>query len=86
MEIAGTSRPASGSEHLISRVDELAAKPKMHGLRVGTAAYLASMLQNNPETEGVRIFCQPPAFLLFVAESPFDKTEFIKAIETGTDN
>ena len=82
MEIAGTSRPASGSEHLISHaLDELAAKPKMHGLQVGTAAYLCTMLQNNPETEGVRDILSATGFFDFVAESPFDKTEFIKAIE-----
>ncbi len=82
MEIAGTSRPASGSEHLISHaLDELAKKPKMHGLQVGTAAYLCAMLQDNPETNGVRDILSATGFFDFVAKDPFDKTEFIKAIE-----
>ena len=82
MEIAGTSRPASGSEHLISHaLDELAQKPKMHGLQVGTAAYLCAMLQENPETGGVRDILAATGFFDFVAADPFDKTEFIKAIE-----
>ena len=82
MEIAGTSRPASGSEHLISHaLDELAQKPKMHGLQVGTAAYLCAMLQENPETGGVRDILTATGFFDFVAADPFDKTEFIKAIE-----
>lgn len=65
MEIAGTSRPASGSEHLISHaLDELAQKPKMHGLQVGTAAYLCAMLQENPETGGVRDILTATGFLI----------------------
>ena len=40
MEIAGSSRPASGSEHLISHaLDEICEKPKMHGIQVGVATY-----------------------------------------------
>ena len=38
MEIAGSSRPASGSEHLISHAyDEISQKPSMHGIQVGIA-------------------------------------------------
>ncbi len=82
MEIAGSSRPASGSEHLISHaLDEFSAKPKMHGLQVGTAAYLCAMLQDNPETDGVRDILSATGFFDFIAENPFDKKEFIKAVE-----
>jgi glycerol-1-phosphate dehydrogenase [NAD(P)+] len=46
MEIAGSSRPASGSEHLISHaLDALSARPRLHGLQVGVAAFLVSVLQ-----------------------------------------
>lgn len=82
MEIAGTSRPASGSEHLISHaLDELSPHPKMHGLQVGTAAYLCTMLQDNPEADGVRDILSATGFFDFVAGDPFDKAVFIKALE-----
>ncbi len=82
MEIAGTSRPASGSEHLISHaLDELSPRPKMHGLQVGTAAYLCTLLQDNPEAEGVREVLSATGFFDFVAADPFDKTLFVKALE-----
>src|SRR5262249_46676986 len=46
MEICGSSRPASGSEHLISHaLDATAARPRLHGLQVGVASYLVSVLQ-----------------------------------------
>src|SRR6476659_6293839 len=42
MEICGSSRPASGSEHLISHaLDALATRPRLHGLQVGVATYIA---------------------------------------------
>src|SRR5207253_5856234 len=46
MEICGSSRPASGSEHLISHaLDAASARPRLHGLQVGVASYVASALQ-----------------------------------------
>ncbi len=46
MAVCGSSRPASGSEHLICHaLDRFAAKPALHGLQVGVAAYLVSRLQ-----------------------------------------
>lgn len=81
MEIAGTSRPASGSEHLISHaLDETAKRPRMHGLQVGTATYLCALLQNNPATDKVREFLQITGFFDYVAEDAFSKDEFIKAL------
>lgn len=81
MEIAGTSRPASGSEHLISHsLDENAARPRMHGLQVGVATYLCAMLQNNPSTDGVREFLRATGFFDYVAQDPLNKDDFIKAL------
>ena len=46
MEVCGSSRPASGSEHLISHaLDALSARPRLHGLQVGVASYICSRLQ-----------------------------------------
>ena len=46
MEIAGTSRPASGAEHLISHsIDELFGGLKQHGIQVAFGMYLATFLR-----------------------------------------
>jgi glycerol-1-phosphate dehydrogenase [NAD(P)+] len=46
MAIAGSSRPASGSEHLISHaLDAVSARPALHGIQTGVAAYIVSRLQ-----------------------------------------
>ena len=40
-EIAGSSAPTSGSEHLISHaLDQLLDKPQLHGIQVGIATYI----------------------------------------------
>jgi glycerol-1-phosphate dehydrogenase [NAD(P)+] len=52
MEVAGSSRPASGSEHLISHAyDRLAARPRMHGEQVGVATIATTWLQDNPQRD-----------------------------------
>lgn len=82
MEIAGSSRPASGSEHLISHaLDHISAKPKMHGLQVGTAAYLCALLQNNESAGDIKVFLKNTGFADFVGKNSFDKKDFIKALE-----
>lgn len=81
MEVAGTSRPASGSEHLISHaLDALSKYPQMHGLQVGVATYLCAMLQENTSTAGVREVLIRTGFFNFVAQRPLDKEEFIAAL------
>ena len=83
MEIAGSSRPASGSEHLISHaLDQLSEKkPKMHGLQAGAAAYLCALLQNNESAADVKTFLENIGFADFISKSPFNKREFLKAVE-----
>ena len=81
MEVAGSSRPASGSEHLISHaLDHISASPRMHGLQTGAAAYLCSLLQNN-NIENVGTFLENTGFVKFMSKNPFDKQMFIKAIK-----
>lgn len=82
MEIAGTSRPASGSEHLISHaLDKISAAPKMHGLQVGTATYLCALLQDNNMVSGVKDFLTSTGFFDFICKNPFDKSEFLEAVK-----
>ncbi|MDD2524264.1 MAG: iron-containing alcohol dehydrogenase family protein [Endomicrobiaceae bacterium] len=81
MEIAGSSRPASGSEHLISHaLDDISTTPHMHGLQVGVATYLCSLLQNN-KPDFVRDFLINIGFIDFVSKNPIDKKEFIEALK-----
>lgn len=82
MEIAGTSRPASGSEHLISHaLDQISEHPQLHGVQVGVASYLCALLQNNVATSGLRDVLQEVGFFDFVAEKPLSKKEFIEALK-----
>lgn len=81
MEIAGTSRPASGSEHLISHaLDQIAKRPMMHGLQVGVATYLCAMLQDNLAVDGVREVLIKTGFFEYVSQNPLDYEEFINAL------
>lgn len=82
MEIAGSSRPASGSEHLISHaLDMVASNPRPHGIQVGTATLLCAELQKNPNLKDVRLFLSQTGFIDFVARKPLDKKDFKKALE-----
>ena len=47
-EIAGSSLPTSGSEHLISHaLDKMLETPQLHGIQVGVATYLMSRVQDH---------------------------------------
>lgn len=48
MAIAGSSRPCSGAEHLLSHaLDRLRTPPGSHGIQVGLAAYILSQLRES---------------------------------------
>lgn len=82
MEIAGSSRPASGSEHLISHaLDEISETPKMHGIQVGVSAYLCALLQENPNIDELKSILVSTGFFDFVKKDPFNKKEYMKALE-----
>ena len=82
MEIAGSSRPASGSEHLISHaLDSILEKPKMHGIQVGVATYLCALLQKSIHTEGIIDVFEKTGFLSCAQESPFKYEEFAAALK-----
>jgi glycerol-1-phosphate dehydrogenase [NAD(P)+] len=81
MEVSGSSRPASGSEHLISHAyDKLAARPSMHGLQVGVASIGTMWLQDHPKLEQVMAVMAETGFLHFVKENPLDRATFVEAI------
>jgi glycerol-1-phosphate dehydrogenase [NAD(P)+] len=81
MEVSGSSRPASGSEHLISHAyDKVAERPSMHGLQVGVASIGTMWLQEHPKLEHVMAVLAETGFLHFVKENPLDRAAFIEAI------
>ncbi len=80
MQIADSSRPASGSEHLISHAyDKVASEPSLHGLQVGVASYAVSYLQKDTYPVLKQII-QDCGFLDFMTQNPLHKEDFIKAI------
>jgi glycerol-1-phosphate dehydrogenase [NAD(P)+] len=82
MEIAGSSRPASGSEHLISHaLDMTGARQRLHGLQTGTAAYLVSSLQGGSHHERIGELFARTGFWESVRKQPFSKEEWRIAVE-----
>jgi glycerol-1-phosphate dehydrogenase [NAD(P)+] len=80
MEVCGSSRPASGSEHLISHaLDAISARPRLHGLQVGVATYLVSLLQGRYSDVIARLFEQTGLWDAIKAD-PFCKAEWTEAI------
>ncbi len=80
MELAGSSRPASGSEHLLSHaLDELSARPRLHGLQVGVATYLAAHLQGGAHVETIGRILDGTGFWDVVAADPFHVAEWREA-------
>lgn len=79
MSICGSSRPASGSEHLISHaLDATSSRPRLHGLQVGVATYLISLLQGQ-HTDSIGTLFEVTGFWKAIASDPFDRTEWIEA-------
>ena len=79
MGVCASSRPASGSEHLISHaLDGLSARPRLHGLQVGVATYLVSRLQGQ-NTEPIRQLFETTGFWRAIAADPFLRTEWLEA-------
>jgi glycerol-1-phosphate dehydrogenase [NAD(P)+] len=57
MEMAGSSRPASGSEHLISHaLDELLERPHLHGLQVALGTIAAFLLRGEDCSGLIRFY------------------------------
>lgn len=80
MEIAGSSAPASGSEHLISHaLDQIVERPQLHGIQVGVASYLMCLVQEH-RVERVRKFLGETGFFDFVATLGMKREDFERAI------
>lgn len=82
MEISQSSRPSSGSEHLISHAYDIYAKsPTLHGIQVGVATYCISYIQGNTQFENIKNVFEETGFFKFVEENPLDREDFIKAVD-----
>ncbi|MCX8130960.1 MAG: iron-containing alcohol dehydrogenase family protein [Clostridia bacterium] len=83
MEIAGNSSPASGSEHLISHaLDKMTDKPQLHGIQVGIATYIMSIVHNHRH-ERIRKFLTDTGFFSFVNTLGLSAADYEKAIDTA---
>ncbi|MCL2690112.1 MAG: iron-containing alcohol dehydrogenase family protein [Chitinispirillia bacterium] len=82
MEVCGSSRPASGSEHLVSHAyDMIASSNSLHGIQVGVATYAVSWLQNNYFHDTIKSVLEETGFVNYVRQNPLNKECFIEAIK-----
>lgn len=80
-EIAGSSAPTSGSEHLISHaLDKMLEQPQLHGIQVGIATYLMSVVQDHRYKRVNTIFTQT-GFWDFVKTLEIRHVDFEQAID-----
>jgi glycerol-1-phosphate dehydrogenase [NAD(P)+] len=83
MEICGSSRPASGSEHLISHaLDAISPRPRLHGLQVGIATYVMSILQG-AKTDRIAELFDATGFWGAIAQDPFSWSEWRQAVQAA---
>lgn len=80
-EIAGSSAPTSGSEHLISHaLDKLLEQPQLHGVQVGVATYLMARVQDHRYVRVNTIFTDT-GFWKYVETLGMKKEDFARAID-----
>jgi len=80
-EIAGSSAPTSGSEHLISHaLDKFLEVPQLHGVQVGIATYIMAKVQNH-RYERVHTMFTKTGFWDYVESLQMKKSDFMKAVD-----
>ena len=80
-EIAGSSAPTSGSEHLISHaLDKMSEHPQLHGIQVGIATYLMSVVQDHRYSRVDTIFTQT-GFWDYVGTLGMKREDYERAID-----
>ncbi|MBR5407671.1 MAG: iron-containing alcohol dehydrogenase family protein [Lachnospiraceae bacterium] len=80
-EIAGSSAPTSGSEHLISHaLDKMLEKPQLHGIQVGISTYLMSLVQEH-RFERVRKVFTDTGFFDYVKTLSLNVDDYMAAID-----
>jgi glycerol-1-phosphate dehydrogenase [NAD(P)+] len=80
-EIAGSSAPTSGSEHLISHaLDKLLEAPQLHGIQVGIATYIMSRVQDHRYIRINKVLTDT-GFWDYTATLNMRKEDFLNAID-----
>lgn len=80
-EIAGSSAPTSGSEHLISHaLDKILKVPQLHGVQVGIATYIMAKVQDHRYVR-VNTVLTETGFWDYAATLQMKKEDFLRAIE-----
>lgn len=80
-EIAGNSSPTSGSEHLISHaLDQMLEHPNLHGIQVGVATYLMSVVQEH-RYERINTVFTDTGFWEYVSGLEMKREDFINAVK-----
>lgn len=80
-EIAGSSAPTSGSEHLISHaLDKILEVPQLHGVQVGIATYIMSKVHDHRYIRVNKVLTDT-GFWDYAATLKMKKEDFIKAID-----
>ena len=80
-EIAGSSAPTSGSELLISHaLDKMSEHPQLHGIQVGIATYLMSVVQDHRYSRVDTIFTQT-GFWDYVGTLGMKREDYERAID-----
>lgn len=80
-EIAGSSAPTSGSEHLISHaLDKILENPQLHGIQVGIATYIMAKVQDHRYVR-VNTVLTETGFWEYVATLQMKREDFIQAID-----
>ena len=80
-EIAGSSAPTSGSEHLISHaLDKMLEMPQLHGIQVGIATYLMSRVHDHRYQRINTVFTQT-GFWDYVSTLSLNVEDYLAAID-----
>ena len=80
-EIAGSSAPTSGSEHLISHaLDKILEQPQLHGVQVGIASYLMARVQDH-RYERIQTVFETTGFWDYVEGLQLKREDFLRAVD-----
>ena len=83
MEMAGSSRPASGSEHLISHaLDQILVRPRPHGLQVALGTIAAGVLRGEDGRRLVAFF-RRVGLPVVPADLDISVDDFMAAVRRG---
>jgi glycerol-1-phosphate dehydrogenase [NAD(P)+] len=83
MEMAGSSRPASGSEHLVSHaLDQILPRPGAHGLQVAIGSVAAGILRDD-DVESLVAFHRQVGLPVVPGDLGIAVDDFMEAVRLG---